>query len=249
MPARFSGSAALIVIRPPSAGRRRTSRSSSTACGSANCSPLMPADEPAAADLPARFEPAVDLRQLAPGGGVGLAGEQPAEDHAVAAQQRPGLQFDRLLAGRPVGRCPVERRPSAGQAAAPVVRHGRPRATQTSARRPANPSDAARPLAASPPSAYDSCSASSPLAATRSRKNDAPRPRRTERTARASSESAGSSPGGRRDRHAGACSGRRSAIGVAGTSPGGRPSAAGAGDRRVQPASPDRQTMSSSAGS
>ncbi len=51
------------------------------------------ADEAAAADFASGFEAAVDAGQLAPGGGVRFAGEEAAEDDAVAFEERSGLGF------------------------------------------------------------------------------------------------------------------------------------------------------------
>ena len=54
-------------------------------------------DEAAAANLAARFETAVDARELAPRRRGGLAGQQPPEHDPVAPQQAPRLALDGVL--------------------------------------------------------------------------------------------------------------------------------------------------------
>ena len=51
-------------------------------------------DEAAAANLPAGFEATEDAEKIAPAGGVGLAGEQIANEDAVASQQDAGCGFE-----------------------------------------------------------------------------------------------------------------------------------------------------------
>ena len=114
MPTRFRGSAVLMTIGSPSCRRRRTSRSCSTASGSANCSPDRPLTKRPPRIFSARLEPAIHPRQLTPGDDVGFASEQSTNDDAVAAEKRPGLNFDSRLACVPAG-LDGQRRPSAGK--------------------------------------------------------------------------------------------------------------------------------------
>ena len=51
-------------------------------------------DEAAAADLAAGFEAAEDVEEIAPLGGVGLAGEEIAEEDAVAGEEKAGEGFE-----------------------------------------------------------------------------------------------------------------------------------------------------------
>ena len=62
-------------------------RNKPIASGRANCSPLIPADEIAAANLAARLPPAINSPQFVPGNWETLALEQTAKYDAVAAQQ------------------------------------------------------------------------------------------------------------------------------------------------------------------
>src|SRR5262249_37242143 len=67
--------------------------------------------KPPAADLATRLQPAVGARQIPPRGSPRLAGQQPAEDDAVPAQQRPGSRLDdRVRRRSPVG---LKKRPAA----------------------------------------------------------------------------------------------------------------------------------------
>src|SRR5581483_1645405 len=50
--------------------------------------------EAAAADLSSGFQTAEDLEEVSPGGEERLPFQELAEDHAVAAEQRPGRGFD-----------------------------------------------------------------------------------------------------------------------------------------------------------
>src|SRR5204862_6600685 len=80
-----------------------------------------PADETSAADLAARLETPVDAGELTPGSRIGLAREQTPEDDAIAAQQRPRLNLDRLVVRHLLTSTGCDRRPAAGAVAAPVV--------------------------------------------------------------------------------------------------------------------------------
>src|ERR1700733_7840048 len=51
-------------------------------------------EETAAADLAACFEPAKDVDEVAPFGGVGFAGEQIAEEDAVTGEELAGEGFE-----------------------------------------------------------------------------------------------------------------------------------------------------------
>ena len=51
-------------------------------------------DETTAADLAASFETAEDVEEVAPAGGVGLAGEEIAEEDAVAGEENAGGGFE-----------------------------------------------------------------------------------------------------------------------------------------------------------
>jgi hypothetical protein len=51
-------------------------------------------DEAAAADLAAGFEAAEDVEEVAPPGGVGFAGEEVAEEDAVAGEELAGKGFE-----------------------------------------------------------------------------------------------------------------------------------------------------------
>jgi hypothetical protein len=51
-------------------------------------------EEPSAADLAAGFETAEDVEEVAPFGGIGFAGEEIAEEHAVAGEELAGEGFE-----------------------------------------------------------------------------------------------------------------------------------------------------------
>ncbi len=85
-------------------------------------------DEAASADLAAGFEAAQDVEQIAPFGGVGLAGEQVAEEDSVASEEHTSGGFERgvVAAGlldRGWGGVDLfgEKRPASGGAAAGAV--------------------------------------------------------------------------------------------------------------------------------
>ena len=113
MPARFSGSAALMVTRPPSAGIAE-SRAALDGVRQRELFARHAGDEAAAADLAARLEPPVDAGQLAPRRRVRLARQQPPEHDAVAAEQRPRLRLDGRVA-RCRARRPARDQPSSGR--------------------------------------------------------------------------------------------------------------------------------------
>ena len=169
MPVRLSGSAALMTISLPSGVVAADLAQALDRLGQRELFAAHAGDEAAAADLAARFEPAVDARQLAPRRGVRLAREQAAEDDAVAAEEHARLHLDRV-----VGICasPVTMRPASGE-----VRRARVRVS-TSARRPAKPSEAIRPAETSSPSGLAG-------RRSRSRANEAPRVRSVSSTRRA----------------------------------------------------------------
>ncbi len=95
MPARFSGSAVPTMMNravgrraphfPQSLDRARHRELLARHAG----------HEVAAADFPARLEPPVDAREIAPRRGDVLARQQAAEDDAVAAEQCPRRGLDR----------------------------------------------------------------------------------------------------------------------------------------------------------
>ena len=93
MPARFSGSAALMTTQRPSARRAADLAQPFDRVGERELLARHARHEAAAADFAARFEAAVHAGQLAPWRGVRFAGEQPAEHDAVALEQRARLQF------------------------------------------------------------------------------------------------------------------------------------------------------------
>ena len=192
--------------------------------------------EAAAADLAARLEPAVDARQLAPRRGVRLARQQPPEHDAVAAEQRPRLSLDGLVA------MPRRRRRATAPSSVRRSCARRSRGAGAPARRP-RPARAGRRSRRTRPgrrrrarrSRVRSRSASS---AQRRRQlaeeRRAARAQHVEHVARRRRSVGVSAPCrrvGSQRRHASACSRRNSAIGVAGTSRGGSPVAA----RRRQP--------------
>ena len=121
---RLSGSAALMM-RAAVRGVRRISRSRSTASAARTARPTCRRRTVRRGSRRA-LRAAGRPRQLAPGRGVGLAGEQPPEDDAVAAQQRPRLHLDgglRRATDRSVrllrrSRRPGRQGPAAGDAVA-----------------------------------------------------------------------------------------------------------------------------------
>lgn len=72
--------------------------------------------EAATSDLSSRFQTAEDLEKVSPGGEQGLALQELAEDHAVAAEQGPGGGLDGVSGGglHPGLSGGVEQRPAAG---------------------------------------------------------------------------------------------------------------------------------------
>ena len=74
--------------------RVREARRDSTACGQGELLAAEAGDEAAAADLAAGFEAAEDAEEIAPFGGVGLAGEEVAEEDAVAVEEHAGGGFE-----------------------------------------------------------------------------------------------------------------------------------------------------------
>ena len=144
-------------------------------------------DEPAAADLAARLEPAIDAQQVAPRRQpVGLALEQAPEHDAVAEQQSARDVLDRLgPALRPGWRRPgpVRERPAARILHAEQQRRGAgaaagagPRRSDgtSSARSPPKLSEVTRPSATSSASASSTWARNRPVPSTSSSKNDAP---------------------------------------------------------------------------
>ena len=205
--------------------------------------------EPAAADLTARLETPVDARELAPGRGVRLAGEQPPEHHAVAAEQRPRLELDRLVARHALAAC-RDGRPPAGEVAAAIV------LCRASARRPHERAQSGESIRCREPAGDQRADRMPQLVGVEPAGRCEIARRTTRRATGAptgrvepSSPSGGSSSVVRSVRHASACSRRKSAIGVAGTRLGTGPPWTVAGERRAHPASPARQIMSSIDGS
>ena len=173
--------------------------------------------EPAAADLAARLEPPVDARELAPRRGVGLAGEQPPEHDAVAAQQRPRLELDRLVARHAVaaGR---DRRPPAGEVAAAIV------LGRASARRPHQRAQSGESVRRRQPAGDQRADRLPQLVGVEpagrrevAEERRATRPQHRQHAPRRRRRAAAPPPAVRSARHASACSRRNSAIGVAGT--------------------------------
>jgi hypothetical protein len=81
-------------------------------------------DEATAADLAAGFETAEDVEEVAPFGGVGLAGEEVAEEDAVAGEELAGEGFEGCIGSAGLldySWCSMkffgEKRPAAGGAA------------------------------------------------------------------------------------------------------------------------------------
>ena len=94
MPARLSGSAAATVMGGSvvrSSAARAGLAERVDGFGQGELLAEGAGDEAAAADFSASFEAAEDGGEVAPLGGVGLAGEEVAEEHAVAAEQDAGV--------------------------------------------------------------------------------------------------------------------------------------------------------------
>ena len=96
----LSGSAPATTTCSPSARRRCTSRSSSTASGSAYCSPDSPATKRPPSATPARLEPPQRPHHLAPGHLERLATPQLPGHDAPARQQLVGHRLGQLLVAR-----------------------------------------------------------------------------------------------------------------------------------------------------
>ena len=184
MPARFSGSAALIDDQRAVGGRAADLAQPLDRVRQRELFAGHAGDEPSAANLAARFEAAIDARQLAPRRAFGFAREQPAEHDAVAPQQRPRLTLDRRFTRRRVlalasqidhAPTSVPARRMRARARRAIARARPSRRAPTIARRPAKPSEAIRPAATSSPSARRTSASSSFAAAISSRRNDAPR--------------------------------------------------------------------------
>ena len=94
MPARLRGSAAATVMGVSLRERLRWCAGGAEAVDGFGEGELLAegaGDEAAAADLAAGFEAAEDGEEVAPFGGVGLAGEEVAEEDAVAAEEDAGV--------------------------------------------------------------------------------------------------------------------------------------------------------------
>ena len=150
MPARLSGSAPESEIQAPDACLRRHLAQHADRFGQRELLAGEAGDEAAAADLAARFEPAIDAQQVAPRRQPGgLALEQAPEHDAVAAQQRAREVLDRLGLGlrrrwRGRGRRASAQRPASSMPNSAVRRRRRPPAIglrssdgTSSARKPA----------------------------------------------------------------------------------------------------------------
>ena len=111
MPARFSGSAALMRAVSPVRPSRRVRRSPSTASGSAYCSPTKPLTKRAAAHVAAHLHPPHRPQHVAPGHREVLARDDVPEDDAVPRQQLPRDLLRQLVLRRRVRLEAVHDRP------------------------------------------------------------------------------------------------------------------------------------------
>ena len=185
MPARFSGSAALITIGSPAGACRLISRDALDRLRQRELFAGHAGDEPAAPDLTARFESPEHPQQLAPWHGVRLTRQQAAADDAVAQQQRAGVGLDRRLAIGIVTRRAAgtrDHRPPAGRRCGAAARVGgtpsggtRRRVRTTSSATPRSRRTSPSPAHTSSASAIVNLArASATSAATISCTNDAP---------------------------------------------------------------------------
>ena len=122
MPARLSGSAALITFKRPSARRPPRLAQPSHRLGQGKLLSGHPRHEAAAANVAAQFETPIDSRQRTPGRDGAFTRQQAAEHDAVAVEQGPGL----LLRARPRSPPPARRPAPAtiGRRSRPECRRG-----------------------------------------------------------------------------------------------------------------------------
>ena len=112
-PVRLSGSTALIVMQPAVAPALANLAQTLHRLRQRELLAGHARHETAAANFAPGFQPPVDGGQRAPGRGVDLTRQKPAEHHAVPDEQRPGLRLDgglsiRVRQGKP------HRRPAPG---------------------------------------------------------------------------------------------------------------------------------------
>ena len=231
MPARFSGSAALIVTS--AAVGRRAAHLAQPLDRVAAARTARPTCRTRTGRRGSRRAPRAGGRRAparATARALASRVEQPPEHDAVAAEQRPRLRLDGRVARDASPSPRASARPAAGEVRAPIARR-RPAARGPTIARAGRRSRRTRPARRrrARRCAWRSCvGVERRSAAARSLKNDAPRDAQRLEHARASSARASPASASRRrsSRSAAtrrACSRRNSAIGVAGTSRVGSP--------------------------